>query len=52
MDEESVAVLGRLAEHHRDPFDRLLICQAMRYGLSIATVDGAFPAYPVAVIAA
>lgn len=37
-------------EIQRDPFDRMLICQALQNGLTIATVDPAVRAYPVSVI--
>ena len=30
---------GRLAWNHRDPFDRMLVAQAARRGLTIATRD-------------
>ncbi|MDB9494362.1 type II toxin-antitoxin system VapC family toxin [Spirulina major CS-329] len=33
--------------HHRDPFDRILIAQAMNRSLSIITADSAFDAYAV-----
>ena len=50
VDEESVTHLAGLPPLHRDPFDRLLICQAMRHGLTIATVDTAIQSYPVNVL--
>src|SRR6476469_204595 len=31
LDEESVAQLAQLSALHRDPFDRMLICQALQY---------------------
>ena len=34
--------------HHRDPFDRLLIAQALAGGLAIVGCDAAFDAYGVA----
>ncbi|MBU4271113.1 MAG: type II toxin-antitoxin system VapC family toxin [Planctomycetes bacterium] len=37
-----------LAPHHRDPFDRLLIVQAMAEGLSIVGADAVFDQYGVA----
>ena len=40
-------ILADLPPIHRDPFDRLLICQAIQHGLTIATADPAFTAYPV-----
>ncbi|MCW2956282.1 MAG: type toxin-antitoxin system VapC family toxin [Thermoleophilia bacterium] len=37
--------LALLPLHHTDPFDRLLIAQALGEGLTIATADAAFAAY-------
>jgi PIN domain nuclease of toxin-antitoxin system len=50
LDEGSVAQLTKLPLLHRDPFDRMLICQALQHGLTIATVDVAIRAYSVSVI--
>ncbi|HEX4783433.1 MAG TPA: type II toxin-antitoxin system VapC family toxin [Candidatus Sulfotelmatobacter sp.] len=36
--------------HHRDPFDRLLIAQAVVEELTILTADRAFAKYPVDVV--
>jgi PIN domain nuclease of toxin-antitoxin system len=36
--------------HHRDPFDRLLIAQALAEGIPIATGDRIFAAYGVQVV--
>ena len=33
--------------HHRDPFDRLLICHAIINGLTIITHDPLIHQYPV-----
>lgn len=41
-----------LPDHHRDPFDRLLVAQAQLEGLTIVTADQAIPRYDVAVLAA
>jgi PIN domain nuclease of toxin-antitoxin system len=38
--------------HHRDPFDRLLIAQALESGHTIVTRDAVFDEYGVAVVAA
>lgn len=46
VDEESVAQLTKLPTLHRDPFDRLLICQALQHELVIVTADTAIMAYP------
>jgi PIN domain nuclease of toxin-antitoxin system len=50
LDESSVAQLAKLPPLHRDPFDRMLICQAVQNGLIIATVDAAVRAYSVSTI--
>jgi PIN domain nuclease of toxin-antitoxin system len=45
----SCAQLSRLIElpfHHRDPFDRLLVAQAMADGMTIVTRDPEFSKYP------
>ena len=39
--------LERLPAIHRDPFDRLLICQAIEHGLTIVTPDSAIRRYPI-----
>lgn len=41
---------ARLPLHHRDPFDRLLIAQAMLDDLTLVTRDGVFPAYGVSLL--
>jgi PIN domain nuclease of toxin-antitoxin system len=47
VDEASVLRIADLPPIHRDPFDRLLICQAIQHGLTVVTADRAFAAYPV-----
>ena len=41
-----------LPDHHRDPFDRILVAQAQLLDLTIITADDQFSAYDVAVAAA
>lgn len=41
---------GQLADHHKDPFDRMLIAQAQAEGLAIMTADEKFPPYRVKLI--
>lgn len=41
---------GGLPPHHRDPFDRLLIAQALDLGLVLATRDPALAPYGAATI--
>lgn len=43
-------LLRALPRHHPDPFDRLLIVQAMDEGFTILTSDRAFEAYRVPVV--
>jgi PIN domain nuclease of toxin-antitoxin system len=38
--------LSRLPFFHRDPFDRLLICQSLEDDLTLVTRDRVFSAYP------
>ncbi len=38
---------GRLPGPHRDPFDRMLIAQAIRHDLTILSIDKAFDQYGV-----
>ena len=47
LDEASVSQLAKLPSIHRDPFDRILICQALEHRLTIVTVDEMIRAYPV-----
>jgi len=46
VDEASVSQLATLPPVHKDPFDRLLICQAIQHDLTIATVDAIVTTYP------
>ena len=48
--EEAALQLGRLPPHHRDPFDRLLVAQAVAEGCTIATPDPLIRRYPVATV--
>jgi PIN domain nuclease of toxin-antitoxin system len=50
LDEASIGRLHSLPSHHRDPFDRMLICQAIEYGMQLATVDFVIRQYPVQVL--
>jgi PIN domain nuclease of toxin-antitoxin system len=43
---------GRLAPHHRDPFDRMLVAQAGRLDALIVSQDAVFGAYQVNVLPA
>lgn len=41
---------GSLPLHHRDPFDRMIIAQALNRGLVVATRDRAFESYGVPIL--
>ena len=47
LDEASVRHLASLPNHHRDPFDRMLICQALAHEMTLVTVDDIIPLYPI-----
>ncbi|MEZ5451345.1 MAG: type II toxin-antitoxin system VapC family toxin [Thiothrix sp.] len=50
LHEEAIQHLANLPENHRDPFDRMLICQAVEEGLVLLTPDPLIQQYPVKVI--
>lgn len=45
--EAATAQLPKLPDIHRDPFDRLLICQAIEHGLTLVTADKHIRRYPI-----
>ncbi|MEW6201778.1 MAG: type II toxin-antitoxin system VapC family toxin [bacterium] len=47
LEEEATLYLKRLPELHDDPFDRMLICQAIVHGMLILTPDELISQYPV-----
>ena len=47
---EHILQLENLPVHHSEPFDRLLIAQAITESLPILSRDEKFPAYPVKLI--
>lgn len=47
LNEAAVLQLSRLPEYHKDPFDRILICQAIAVGMVILTPDSHITRYPV-----
>lgn len=50
LDKASIGHLARLPLVHRDPFDRILVCQAIEHQLIIVTADSVFDAYPAPVL--
>lgn len=47
LDEPSILRLAKIPLLHRDPFDRMLICQAIEHDLTVVTMDTAITNYPV-----
>jgi PIN domain nuclease of toxin-antitoxin system len=50
FDEEAALLVSKLPHHHRDPFDRMLVCQALAHGMAILSPDPWLAAYPVPTI--
>ena len=44
---KDLETLSKLPFHHNDPFDRLIISQAINHNLSVISVDEKFKLYPV-----
>ncbi len=47
IDIPTLEPLERLPRIHRDPFDRMLICQVIEHGLALVTPDAAIRHYPI-----
>jgi PIN domain nuclease of toxin-antitoxin system len=47
LDEIAVLALSRLPALHRDPFDRMLVCQSITHGMTLVTPDREIRQYPV-----
>src|SRR5688572_9125183 len=47
VEEAALVHLANLPPLHRDPFDRLLVAQALQHGLTLASLDDAVRAYAV-----
>lgn len=45
-----LAQIGKLPDHHRDPFDRILVCQAIVGGMTLVTPDPWLARYPVPIL--
>jgi PIN domain nuclease of toxin-antitoxin system len=45
-----IRVLARLPEFHKDPFDRILVAQALAEGLTLATKDAVLARYGAQVV--
>ena len=47
LNEPAVLALRRRPDLHADPFDRILVCQAITLGMVLLTPDEQVQAYPV-----
>lgn len=47
LEEAAVRHLAALPPLHRDPFDRMLICQTIEHGLILVTPDRDIRRYPI-----
>ncbi len=47
LDERAALAVAQLPELHRDPFDRMLICQSIMGGLTLVTPDPLITQYAV-----
>jgi PIN domain nuclease of toxin-antitoxin system len=50
IDLSHISYLEQLPQHHKDPFDRIIIAQAIVEGMTIVTVDHAFADYSVQIV--
>ena len=50
ISEQAIFHLSKLPQHHKDPFDRILICQAIDHSLVLLTPDPLITQYPVRTI--
>ena len=50
FDEADALQLDALPNLHRDPFDRMLMCQAVSHDLTLVTADEMILAYPIQVL--
>lgn len=50
LDEASVGRLVSLPPLHRDPFDRMIVCQAISHDLHVVSVDRLLWQYPIRIV--
>lgn len=50
LDEPSASRVASLEPLHKDPFDRMLVCQALNHGLTVVTPDEEIRQYPVSTL--
>ncbi len=47
LEQAAALQLGKLPQLHTDPFDRMLICQAIENGMTLVTADQDVAQYPI-----
>ena len=47
VDEQAAVHLAKLPDIHRDPFDRMLVCQAIEHDLTLVSADRILRRYPI-----
>lgn len=50
LQEEATLSLKRLPQIHKDPFDRMLVCQALVHDMALLTPDPLISQYPVSTV--
>jgi PIN domain nuclease of toxin-antitoxin system len=50
LDDAAILQLPKLPKVHADPFDRMLICQAIESGMTLVTSDASIMEYPIKVL--
>ena len=45
-----ISYLDQLPTYHKDPFDRIIIAQAIIEGMAVVTIDHVFADYPVQIV--
>lgn len=50
IDEGTIRQLPQLPPIHRDPFDRIIVCQALQHEMIVITVDEKLKTYPVPIL--
>jgi PIN domain nuclease of toxin-antitoxin system len=50
LSNDAIFTLPKLPDVHRDPFDRLLVCEAIQGGVPLVTPDEVLCRYPVRVL--
>lgn len=50
VDEGAMVHLVSLPPLHRDPFDRMIVAQALQFGMTIVTVDPVVSSYPASIL--